>query len=510
MKPQKPSWQRKQSDWTESLRSPDTIRNSYLNEIREGGIRSLLPTASHSDAETELEEAREVIEQLSRIVSEFSVKYPMHSGRIPIPQGNEHPLIAFVRGMVSSMSRNEEKHRELHEQALAAAKAKELFLANLSHEVRTPLNGICGMVNLLFDTELSPTQNDYLATINSSSETLLNVVNDVLDISKAKSSSLKLRPREFDFQDLLREINRTYYPLAKHKGIKLQVEYESTLPRYYKGDDLRLRQVFSNLLSNALKFTEEGTITLTVDECHQRGKYIDLNVFVEDTGVGIPQKSIKDLFDPFTQADNSTTRTHEGTGLGLSICSSIIGLMQGKIGVRSTVGKGSTFYFRCRLEVSSGAELTSDETPSELDTLPLAGADSTNRILLAEDNPVNQKVARLMLERLGFEVTIAGNGQEAVTMAIQGSEFDFICMDVCMPVMDGLEATRRIRKSRSPNQNTPIIAMTGMAMEDDLRKCLDAGMDHFLSKPIDIAKLKMMLRKQANTEAQPEGIVLAS
>jgi len=360
------------------------------------------------------------------------------------------------------------------------------------------------MVNLLLDTELSPTQNDYLSTINSSSETLLNVVNDVLDVSKAKSSSLTLRPREFDFPELLKEIDHIYHPLAREKGVELNIEYEDTLPRYFMGDVFRLKQVFSNLISNALKFTDEGSITVTVDECHRRGNQIDLNVFVEDTGLGIPSKSIKGLFDPFTQADNSMTRAHEGTGLGLSICSSIVGLMQGKIGVKSTVGEGSTFYFRCRLESSTGEELNSDQTVFDKLTVPKNERGSSNRVLLVEDKPVNQKVARLMLEKLDYEVTIANDGREALDIASGSEEFDFICMDVCMPRMDGLEATRRIRASKSVNNDTLIIAMTGLAMKDDLKKCLDAGMDHYLTKPIDLGQLKEMLNNRTHSKANGE------
>lgn len=452
--------------------------------------------------------AKQCLEDLSEIVVEFSKKYPLHTHRIPDMQNGEDSLVAFVGAMVRSMARTEEKLIALNQQALAASRAKEQFLANLSHEVRTPMNGIFGMVNHLLETDLTPLQRDYLETVHSSSELLLNLLNDVLDVSKLNSSELKLHLRNFNFRKLIRELNHLYEPLAAESGNSYNTFIDDKIPEYLIGDDLRLKQILSNLISNAVKFTSEGDIELHVCLGATTEEYLELHFSVIDTGVGIPSSAIPTLFDPFTRVENSTTRPTEGTGLGLAICRNLIYLMKGEISVDTEPGVGSDFRFDCRL--NKGTSPTTRGSSLNQSNVILPGPPEALKrklkVLVVDDKKVNQKVAGISLQKLGCQVLTANDGVEAIAAASGDEIFDLICMDVCMPNMDGMEATRRIRELDSPNAKTRILGLTGLASSEDHDRCREAGMNNVITKPIDFE----LLREFIDTPISDDSIALRS
>ena len=273
-------------------------------------------------------EAEETIRQLERVVSEFMIKYPSHTQKIPSIRPGEHPLISFVRSMAASMAAKQEDLEALNEQVIEVAAEKERFLANMSHEVRTPMNGIFGLVNLLLEMDLEPVQREYLETIHASSESLLNILDDILDYAKLNANEVKLRPRKFDINKLIRDVLLVYQPTAEKKSIRLSATICETLPDEFLADDLRLKQVLSNLVSNAIKFTDEGEVAVTVQPIAKSGRN-QLLFRVSDSGIGISSEAGKDLFAPFRQVEEGSERRCEGTGLGLAISGNLVELMGG-------------------------------------------------------------------------------------------------------------------------------------------------------------------------------------
>jgi signal transduction histidine kinase/NO-binding membrane sensor protein with MHYT domain len=367
---------------------------------------------------------------------------------------------------------------EARERAEAASRSKSDFLANMSHEIRTPLNGVLGMGQLMAAGPLAPEQRERLEVIMASGQSLLALLNDLLDLAKIEAGQLELENASFDIESTLRPVWDTFSAAARQKGVAFEATVMPNAVGGWRGDPLRLRQLVTNLVSNAVKFTSRGSVTVLVDAADG-----DLRIAIHDTGIGIKAAQLPTLFDKFTQADSSTTRMFGGSGLGLAICHDITTLMGGSLTVDSAEGRGSTFTFRAPLERSAEPLPPAIEEPAACD-------DRRLRILAAEDNPTNQLVLRSILEPLDVELVMAGDGEAAV-QAFSAGEFDVVLMDIQMPKLGGVEATRAIREmeTRRGTGRTPVIALTANVMKHQLGAYYAAGMDSVVSKPIRISDL---------------------
>jgi two-component system, sensor histidine kinase len=369
-----------------------------------------------------------------------------------------------------------------------ATKDKDTFLANLSHEVRTPLNAIIGLAQILLRTDLTLEQKQYLNLLDSSAVNLLTLLNDILDFSKIESGKLSFHNVRFDFLEWIAQTTGSYKIQAQNKQLKFVTLADAGLPQFVVGDPHRIRQVLTNLLTNALKFTAEGEIRVSFqvspDQTQLHGNEVRLVLTVSDTGIGVPLDQQGRIFEAFIQADSSITRTYGGTGLGLTISARLIAIMKGQIAVASQPGVGSQFSFSVVLERAADAlEVVSSALPDRQKLL------MNLKVLVAEDQPINQLLMGKLLGRLGAEVVFADNGLIA-TQLWQREAFDLIFMDMQMPVMGGFEATKNIRLQEvKTQQRTPIIALTAHAMPGDMERCLEAGMDAYVSKPVYEAAL---------------------
>ncbi len=405
-------------------------------------------------------------------------------------------MLAIVVAMICWQNRRLKATQRKAEEAAASAQrataVKSDFLANMSHEIRTPMNGIMATCELLLETPLRGDQAEFGDTILNSARALLEILNDVLDLSKIESGRMTLDPEPFAVRALVEGVRVLLEPRARQKGIGFHVSVASSLAPYYLGDSMRIRQVLLNLAANAVKFTEMGCVTVSVDAAF--GPSVRFSV--ADTGIGISAAAQLSLFQKFTQADASTTRKYGGSGLGLAISKELVELMGGAIGVTSKEGAGSRFYFDLPLQptaASTAAAPAQTATPRRFEGV---------RILIAEDNAVNQKILSHMLQRHGCATEIASNGAEAVAMACSGDAYTLILMDCQMPEMDGFEATRRLHLALGENA-PPVIAVTARAMEQDRRQCLEAGMCDHLVKPIGSASVGAMLEKWLRLHMAP-------
>ncbi len=430
----------------------------------------------------------------------------VRNGRLePIPVSKSGDEIEFVgesfNRMIEALAASEKlirEHRDSLEQkvkdrtdqleeatrvAQSANQAKSEFLANVSHELRTPMNGVLGMLDIALDRDLTPDLREQLQTAQNCAHSLLSLLNDILDLSKIEAGRMTLEKIPFDLRTVLADCIKAHQPKARMNSVELLAEVSPNVPQEMTGDPLRIRQILGNLVSNAVKFTEHGTVAVRMDGQFSSGSEFTLRITVEDSGTGIPADKLLYIFDQFTQADGSVSRKYGGTGLGLAITRRLVDMHRGKIDVKSELGRGTVFTVTlpCEAKTATSANLANVAGPARAALRPVL--EHALRILVVEDNQVNQKVVTAVLRKRGFYIELANDGQEALTKLANSAAFDLVLMDVQMPVLDGLEATRIIR--REPRwKGLPIIAMTAHAMNGDKERCLEAGMSGYISKPV--------------------------
>ena len=423
------------------------------------------------------------------------------SKAMPGPDGGTAGWVGTLAD-VTAEANVEAAMAEARDQANEASRLKSDFLANMSHEIRTPMNGVIGMTELLLETDLDDRQRDYAETVRSSGEALLTIIDDILDFSKVEAGMLDIDDTDYQVRSVVGDVLALLAEPARTKGLELRSEFDGAVPASLNGDPGRVRQILTNLLGNAIKFTAVGEIVVRVDVAERFDDEAVIRFEVTDTGDGIAADKLGLIFQPFVQADTSTSRKYGGTGLGLAISRQLVTLMGGDCGVSSTLGEGSTFWFTVCLRRGSAGSTATGPDPDLVEVHHPSPSPSSSglvivgeagRLLLAEDNLINQKVAVAMLTSAGYLVDTVVNGAAAVEAVAAGS-YDAVLMDCQMPEMNGYEATAAIRASEGAARHTPIIAMTAGARREDRRRCLASGMDGYLAKPVSKDALLAMVR----------------
>jgi len=451
------------------------LLNDAITAVKQGNLEPIRLSSTGDEIEQLGESFNEMIEALA-------------ASRRQVREHQEH--------LEQKIHQRTQALEESMERAEAASRAKSQFLANMSHELRTPLNGILGMLDIALDSELSSSQREDLETAKESSLSLLALVNDILDLAKIEAGKMTLERVRFSPKALAEGCHRSLALRAKQKGLDFTWEVEPAIPPSLLGDSLRLHQVLVNLLSNAIKYTHRGSVRLRISSrpAPTPGN-VELRFVVEDTGIGIPKEKLLSIFEKFTQADSSTTRRYGGTGLGLAICRDLVEMHGGRVWAESEPGLGSAFHVV--LELPEAAPLPQEVAVNGAVEVTDASHEREGgvmaRILVVEDNPTNQKVVAGLLGKRGYQTTVANHGGEALE-ALEKSTFDLVLMDVQMPILDGLETTRLIRQD-ARWRTLPIVGLTAHAMVGDRQRCLDAGMNDYLAKPVRPAELVETVKK---------------
>jgi len=505
---------------------PENNPNVVLSMDAEAGITYMNPHGLQMLAEMELgtedvgkllpTDYREIVERCLKFNSTMravEVEFRQHILLWTFaPLLSQRIVQAYAQDITEKRNAEEYSRNVLMEKqaAEAANRAKSFFLANMSHEIRTPLNGVLGFLKLLSKTKLTKTQRDYLSTSEVSAKILLTVINDILDFSKIEAGKISIEQVEIDLKELLEEVISLYAANAESKGVELAFVFNKAVPTQLVGDPARISQVLSNLLGNAIKFTQQGEIHIYVDLKEETDKDVQVGVSIKDSGIGISAEALERLFQPFSQADASTTRKYGGTGLGLVISKTLVELMGGKISVESLPGQGAQFSFMLRLPKQTTvhtfmppgqATAVAQHQAFQLQSKVTGEKFS---VLIVDDSEINRRLAGILIEQLGGKADLAENGSLAVD-ACDKKKYDLIMMDAHMPVMDGVEATIRIRESEKHGiRHTPIIALTANAMSGDRERYLAAGMDEYLSKPINEKAFASILHKLGFTVPVPD------